>query len=353
MADTTPTPPVSAPVEQQGLPVVGDSDTRQQGIPVTVDSDATQAPRPERMRPLSPDAAAVAQYMVFVPRQQQWFVAAVRAKHVVVDVGRMDAQLGTTASDRAAFREAAERLTPLPLGTRLELRGDWGVDTGTVSGFQVSNGRLVGALEVSPATALLARKQWMPAISAVRLKPVPPADSVSAIAVTAIAVTASDTGTTISIVPLDSCVRSDTLSTALNRRVKVVVDSLRDFLWDSVAPPPGREPGEAPVRVWSKSGCFASGRVMVIATRKTADADMAMERVLLLSDTTQMLQLRVSDLRFRSHEPLLVFDADGDGVDDIATHGQGAFSGATTILRLDTASRRLTRLASGFAWESR
>ena len=45
------------------------------------------------------------------------------------------------------------------------------------------------------------------------------------------------------------------------------------------------------------------------------------------------------------------FDADGDGVDDLAARGHGDRSGGLTIMRLDIAARRFVRLVSGFAWE--
>ena len=61
--------------------------------------------------------------------------------------------------------------------------------------------------------------------------------------------------------------------------------------------------------------------------------------------------LRFVDLRFHAHDPLYVFDADGDGIDDLAARGHGDRSGGLTIMRLDMATKRLVRLVSGFAWE--
>ena len=62
--------------------------------------------------------------------------------------------------------------------------------------------------------------------------------------------------------------------------------------------------------------------------------------------------LAVNDLRFKTHEALRAFDADGDGVDDVAALGRAERSGGTVVLRLDPDKRRLTYIASGFAWET-
>jgi hypothetical protein len=51
-------------------------------------------------------------------------------------------------------------------------------------------------------------------------------------------------------------------------------------------------------------------------------------------------------------------DFDGDGIDDLATRGYGPFLGGTSVLRIVDGKkpkdpRRLERMATGFAWESR
>ncbi|MBI2408708.1 MAG: hypothetical protein HYV19_10450 [Gemmatimonadetes bacterium] len=61
--------------------------------------------------------------------------------------------------------------------------------------------------------------------------------------------------------------------------------------------------------------------------------------------------LRVDDGRFRAHELLTAFDADGDGVDDLAARGTTQRAGGTALLRLDLNRRRAERLVAGFAWE--
>jgi hypothetical protein len=57
----------------------------------------------------------------------------------------------------------------------------------------------------------------------------------------------------------------------------------------------------------------------------------------------------VDDGRFRAHELLTAFDA--DGVDALGVRGTTQRAGGTAILRIDLAKRRADRLAAGFAWE--
>ena len=66
-----------------------------------------------------------------------------------------------------------------------------------------------------------------------------------------------------------------------------------------------------------------------------------------------MHPLKVFDLRLRAHDIVYAMDADGDGVDDVATRGVTERAGALSILRLARAQKRLQRLTSGFAWEEK
>jgi hypothetical protein len=75
------------------------------------------------------------------------------------------------------------------------------------------------------------------------------------------------------------------------------------------------------------------------------------ERLLLVTPDGALTVVRIDDLRFRAHDLLAAFDADGDGVDDLAAKGATTRAGGTAILRLDLAKKRAERLAAGFAWE--
>ena len=128
-------------------------------------------------------------------------------------------------------------------------------------------------------------------------------------------------------------------------------DSLVRFLTDSAKPPYERQLATVKIQSWSVPGCFGVGRALIIANKRTPEMDFAVERVALLDSTGKVVPMRFTDLRFHAHDPLYVFDADGDGVDDLAARGLGDRSGGLTIMRLDLAARRFVRLVSGFAWE--
>src|SRR2546423_3660820 len=143
----------------------------------------------------------------------------------------------------------------------------------------------------------------------------------------------------------------DTLSTDITTRAIAVRDSLVRFLTDSATPPYDRQLASAKIQSWWVPGCFGVGRALIIANKRTPDMDFAVERVALLDSTGKTVPMKFTDLRFHAHDPLYVFDADGDGVDDLAARGHGDRSGGLTIMRLDLAARRFVRLVSGFAWE--
>jgi hypothetical protein len=147
-----------------------------------------------------------------------------------------------------------------------------------------------------------------------------------------------------------ACVR-DTLPTALATRAIAIRDSLVRFLTDSASPPYERQLATVRTQSWWVPGCFGIGRALVVANKRTPEMDFAVERVALVDSTGKAIPIKVVDLRFHAHDPLYVFDADGDGVDDLAARGHGDRSGGLTIMRLDILTRRFVRLVSGFAWE--
>lgn len=321
-------PPASPPADSQAGPAPT--------------SPTRHVPRPR----LSPEAQSIADVLVFVPRTRSWFTLSVRSARLVMDLGRADVAVPRDTSLRAGFRmafqEAASALSPVPIGTVLRIRGLWGEEKATLTGFDVSGGRIVGRLDLPPRLASLARRNSiLPGAATVAVDSAASADSAVADSVVAARRRA-----------IDSCQR-DSIGAALGARVTFVRDSLERWLADSARAQFPRLERRAKVKSWLATGCFRAGRVMLFAARHDPSAEFAVERAVVVDDSGRVVRLRVADLRFRVHEPLSVFDADGDGVDDIAARALGERSGGITILRFNSATKRLERLTSGFSWETR
>lgn len=311
--------------------------------------------------PLSPLADSISNGLVFIPRDRTWFPVASRGKHMLVDIGRIDLNLKSDSATRGAYVEAVSRLSPLPLGTVLRLRGPYSIDEQVkITGFDSWHGRIVAKVSVSHLLDSLARAEDMLPATATRF------DTVTARAATAadtshtkgsvtnVTTTTNPTGAprTDSLQPPPvACTSRDTLSTDLTTRAIAVRDSLVRFLTDSATPPYDRQLATAKIQSWWVPGCFGLGRALIVANKRTPDMDFAVERVALLDTAGKTVPIKFADLRFHAHDPLYVFDADGDGIDDLAARGHGDRSGGLTILRLDLAARRFVRLVSGFAWE--
>jgi len=307
--------------------------------------------------PLSALADSISNGLVFVPRDRGWFPVASRGKHMLVDIGRIDIKLKSDSATRAAYLEAVAQLSPLPLGTVLRLRGPYSVDEqAKVTGFDSWNGRVVARLGVSHLLDSLARAEDMLPAAATRI------DTSSAhTSSTPSDTTQHTTGTTVTVETIhpDSTKSAavpmvcthDTLSTDMTTRAIAVRDSLVRFLTDSAKPPYDRQVATARIQSWWVPGCFGIGRALIVANKRTPEMDFAVERVALLDSTGKTVPMKIVDLRFHAHDPLYVFDADGDGIDDLAARGHGDRSGGLTIMRLDVAARRFVRLVSGFAWE--
>lgn len=272
---------------------------------------------------LAPLADTIAQRLVFVPLGQDWFTAAGRAKRLLVDLGRIDIDLKKDPARLAAFRAAAAARSPLAVGTRLRLRGAWGSEDATVSGFDAWNGRIAATLEVSPLVDSIARVTDPLVASAQRVAA--PADSTPA-----------------------TCDR--TLDPALRGRMAELARLTEDSLRASPDQPIyARLKASLKSRRSAATGCFGDARGIVIVTLYAGDYEWVRERVLLVGDSAAR-RATVRDLRFRAHEALHALDADGDGVDDLAARAWTPRGGGTVILRL-AEKDRLERLASGFAWE--
>ena len=111
------------------------------------------APTIARVGKLSPLADSIASTLVFELKTQRDFLAASRAKRVLIDIGRVDAPLKTPQRQHA-FEEAVKVLSPVRIGDRFRLHGSWGQDDATVQSYDQWNGRIVGVLAVVTARRL-------------------------------------------------------------------------------------------------------------------------------------------------------------------------------------------------------
>jgi hypothetical protein len=286
-----------------------------------------------RLRTLPPLADSIADKLVFPPVTQGWFLAAARGKRMLVDIGRVDIEVRRDPAKLAAYKLAVDARSPFPTGTRFRLRGPWGADDATISGFDTWNGRIVATLETTPRVDSMAKT----------IEPLP--------ATAQLVDSASDA--------LDdtTCVRGS-ISAPLQARMKVVRDSLEQFLKDTEKPPYERLMKSLKSRSSGIGGCFPGGPAIVIATLWAGEYEWVREIVALLDPAGKPIPLRLRDYRFRGHEAIYALDGDGDGIDDIATRGYGPSLGGMSVLRLVDGKtpkepKRLERMATGFAWESR
>jgi len=291
---------------------------------------------------LSPLADSLSRFLVFVPVTQRWFAAASRGQRMLVDIGRVDTTIGDSPVRQAAFREAVSKLAPIGRGDRLRLRGPWGSEDVAVRGYDSWSGRIVATLQANPRVDSLARTHdWLPAV-AVR------SDS------TQESLTAE-------------CMRG--VPPALNTRLAAVKDSVVKILRAAKdlprVPRLANSLKDASSRI---GGCFENAAVIMFVTLYAGDYEWVRERALAIDSLGTVRALSVRDLRFKAHETLGAFDADGDGDDDVAARGRVTRAGALVVLRLVEApmpgataaagnpppnvpASRLERAAAGFAWE--
>ena len=283
--------------------------------------------KPTRLAPLSPLADSIAERMVFPPRGQLRFTAAARGKRMLVDIGRVDIDVKTEPR-ASAYVEALNRVSPIPVGSRFRLSGPWGSDSAVLKEFAVWNGRIVGVLAVSQRVDSLART----------VEPLPAAASITDSTIESVA---------------DACKR-DSLSEDLTDRAAIVRDSIAQQLLATAKPPFERLQNSLKVSSSRIAGCYGHlGRVLVIVSARAGNTEWVAERMAIVDDSGAVTPLKFGDYRFAAHDGVYAFDADRDGVDDIATRALGEAMGGLSIMRLDTARKRLDRLTAGFAWEAR
>jgi hypothetical protein len=353
--------------------------------------------------PLSPLADSIAQYFVFDPTVQTWFLAAKRGKSLVVDIGRLDLDLSHDPRRRGpAFTEAVKALSPVRIGTPLRVYHTWGAEDDTVAGFDSWRGRIVAIVHTSKHLDSLmrkvgatmyaaaqrtdtlravsdtdsARRSALDSASRAQSPPSPAAGTAGASVPIASGPTNPNPGSTGSAgekgggpkattgVPADTLsqkdsaaladtCRHDTLSTDLRARAAAVRDSID--LWLQGLPPPPYPRLQSSIRSLSTqvTGCFGgANRLAMVVDRRAGNNEWIRERAVLLDTLGRVTTLRVIDYRLKGHDFLSVLDATGAGVDGIVARGVTEAAGETVILTLGPGNR-LTRLTGGFAWENR
>jgi hypothetical protein len=338
-----PAPTKHADSEQAAVPTPVADTALDTLITGTVIDSATSARRiAAQSTRLSPLADSLTRFLVFVPVNQRWFAAASRGQRMLVDIGRVDTTIGENPVRQAAFREAVAKLAPVGRGEKLRLRGPWGSDDVAVSGYDSWSGRIVATLQPNPRVDSLARAHdWLPAV-AVR------GDSTQEPA----------TNTCPRVVP-----------PALSARLAAVKDSVVELLRAAKDLPRVTRLANSLKDASSRTGgCFEHASVIMFVTLYAGDYEWVRERALAFDSLGKVRTLSVRDLRFKAHETLGAFDADGDGDDDLAARGRVTRAGALVVLRLVEApvpgatapagspppnvpASRLERAAAGFAWE--
>ena len=299
------------------------------------------------MRRLSPPADSVAPYLVFIPHEQRVLVAASRNKQLLLDVGRMDLDVRKDSARLRAFHEAAPALSPVPPRSVFRLYWAQAAEDVVADSFAVYNGRIVMRVLGSPALDSAARGKGALVALATR------ADSAQPPLATTCELRAqvvSDTTTEgRAAAKLQARTRA-AADSAYDARVKAVRDSIETVL--RLERPPYERLQRRTKAVSSQvRGCFGESRRALVVSLRAGDAEWVRERLVLVAPSGAVTPLHVDDLRFRAHDLLVAFDADGDGVDDLATRAMTERAGGTTVLRVDLARKRAERLAGGFAWE--
>jgi hypothetical protein len=313
--------------DRQKTPTAPPADTIAQLDTQTAAIVAPDTTASKKPGPLSPLADSIAERMVFPPRGQLWFTAAARGKRMLVDIGRVDMDVKTEPR-LSAYLEAVKRLSPIPVGARFRLSGPWGADSAVLEEYASWNGRIVGVLAVAPRVDSLART----------VEPLPAAAAITDSAVPSVT---------------DSCKR-DSLGEELSDRAAIVRDSISQQILETAKPPYERLQNSLKVSSSRIVGCYGRfGRVLVIVSARAGNTEWVAERMAIVDDTGAVTPLRFSDYRFDAHDGVYAFDADRDGIDDLATRALGESMGGLSIMRLDTARKRLDRLTAGFSWESR
>jgi len=299
--------------------------------PVTTDVGGETAPAINRGPALSPLADSIAQSLVFLPRNQKWFTAAARGKRMLIDLGRVDVEVRKDSARAHAYREAVASRSPLALGSHLRLHGPWGADDVEIAGFDTWNGRIVAVLRAPAHVDALAR----------RVEPLPAAARIAE----------TETAATQTPVATPSCAR-DSIPPGYLERVLFVRDSLEQQLRLESVMPYDRLVPTITVKNTVAPGCFGEGRTIVVSSLRAGAYEVVREKIVMISDSGAVTPVRLVGSRWRAHEAIYAFDADGDGTDDLAVKGTSDRAGGMVIFKL-IEGPRLEKLVGGFNWETR
>lgn len=363
-ARTAPSAAVDSSTFADTLSSDSGADTAGQNATATVHVQDTARVRSsgiEQIGHLPPLADSIANEMTFLATFQTTFVAASRAKHLLMDIGRVDAKLKGKAR-LMAYAEAVQQLSPVKVGDHYLLHGPWGTSDAMVTGFGAWNGRVVAKLDVPPNVDSLAREKLTLVALAVREDSTAARGDTSAVHADTAGMHTDSSSTrgdssaahadSAGHSTVDSCAYREPPDSAMLARAAAVRDSLMLILQgDTAHVPPdvlkGRKLTSSQVY-----GCFGAAHVLLFANA-AADINRYTREFAVLIDTTgKVVPLHVADVRFRVHDAIRALDVDGDKVDDVAAIGRGELTGGTVLLRLDLAKKRLSYVMSGFAWEA-
>ncbi len=335
--------------------------------PVTA-SKPTGAPLgPDGMR-VGTDLAKVGDSILlrttWTPAGQWRFVAASRGKRLLLDMGRVDLDVRKDTARARAYRQVIPAHAAVPVGTTFTIRGKFGEVATRITGYDVWASRVVATLELPARVDSMAKKDDKLTAVAERTgvpRPVavapasgaPPISKGPAPAATSPATSATAAATAPAAMPETApapCVR-DSLPPEFKAREKWVRDSLEEVVKNVPRPAHTGVSRKVLTRASRATGCFGIGRLALAVMLRDDRGEWFVERLVILDDDGKAQPLKVTDFRFRAHEILGAYDADGDGVDELATRATTERAGAVTVLKLDAKGKKLERIAAGFAWE--
>jgi hypothetical protein len=347
------------------------------------------APHEGQPLKLSPLADSVAQYLVFDPIVQTWFLGAKRGKRLLLDIGRVDLDVQHDKRRGPAYLQAVKALSPVPIGTPVRIYSEWGVEDDSITGFATWNNRIVATLHLSPHLDSLVRhaptayaaveRTDTASVDSASGDTVHPPDSTAPARTPGIEVAgasgrvALDTGRpsraagsrdgdtarqrgmldTAANGAVPAICQHDSLPAALAMRAAVVRDSIDLWLRSLPQPPYDRLVNTERSQSTQVAGCFGDGNRLAVAVDLRAGAnEWVRERAVLIDSLGRVTNLHVSDFRFKAHDFLAALDPNGSGTDGIVARGLTEGEGGIAILALEPGNR-LTRWVDGFAWEAR